>query len=399
MLMLDTRPATWRRPVAVLSLGAFAVGTDAFVIAGMLPDISASLDVSVAAAGQLVTVFAISYALLAPVLAAFTGNWSRRTALVAALITLAVGNAITALAPSYGWVLAARVVAAAGASLYTAGASATAASLAGDEQRGRAIALVMTGLTASLALGAPLGTAVGAALGWRATLWAVALLALLIVLVLFLLLPDVRLDAVAGLRARLRPLRDRRVLVLLGATVLAFIGIYMPYTYVSAVYGPAVGTDGTMLALVLLLYGVAGTAGNLLAGHLADRFGPRRVVLTVTLLLTVVFCVVPAVRSSFAPAIVAVVVNAMLAFMVTTPQQHQMLAVAPPGGQAVVTALYQASGYLAVSLSGAVGGLLLSRVDAVWLTPVAACFVLAAALLIWLGTRRPTGVANPGDAS
>ncbi|SPL98143.1 MFS transporter, DHA1 family [[Actinomadura] parvosata subsp. kistnae] len=151
----------WRTHAAVLAFGTFAVGTDGFVVAGILPEIARSLDVSVAAAGQLVTVFSIAYAVLAPVLATLTAGWSRRVVLPAGLALFAVGNVITALAPSYALVLVSRAVAAGGASLYAATASATAAAIAGDERRGRAIAIVMLGLTSSLALGAPLGTAVG----------------------------------------------------------------------------------------------------------------------------------------------------------------------------------------------------------------------------------------------
>ncbi|HWN35367.1 MAG TPA: MFS transporter, partial [Pseudonocardia sp.] len=167
----------WLPQVAVLAFGTFAVGTDAFVIAGLLPAISHSLSVSVGAAGQLVSVFSIAYAVLSPVLAALTGNWSRRTVLVTALLVFAAGNVATAVVPGYPLVLAARVLAAAGAAMFTPNAGATAATIAGDQRRGRAIAVVTVGLTSSLALGAPLGTAIGNAWGWRATMWFVTALA------------------------------------------------------------------------------------------------------------------------------------------------------------------------------------------------------------------------------
>lgn len=181
----------WRTHAFVLDLGAFAVGTDVFVIAGLLPAISGSLHVSVGAAGQLVSVFALAYALLSPVLAALTCRWSGRTVLLTALAVFAAGNLMTAVAPGYVLVPAARVIAAAGAAMFTPNAGATAAALAGPEHRGQAIAIVTVGLTTSLALGSPLGTAIGDAPGWRAAMWLVSALALLVAPVIALRLPDV----------------------------------------------------------------------------------------------------------------------------------------------------------------------------------------------------------------
>ena len=124
---------------AVLTVGTFAVGTDAFVVAGVLPDLARSLHVGVAQAAQLVTVFALAYAVLAPVLAALTGRWARRTLLLTALLVFVLGNVATALAPSYALVVAARVLAAAGAAMFTPNASASAAALAPPGQQARAI--------------------------------------------------------------------------------------------------------------------------------------------------------------------------------------------------------------------------------------------------------------------
>ncbi|AQZ61447.1 MFS transporter [[Actinomadura] parvosata subsp. kistnae] len=388
----------WRTHAAVLAFGTFAVGTDGFVVAGILPEIARSLDVSVAAAGQLVTVFSIAYAVLAPVLATLTAGWSRRVVLPAGLALFAVGNVITALAPSYALVLVSRAVAAGGASLYAATASATAAAIAGDERRGRAIAIVMLGLTSSLALGAPLGTAVGAALGWRATMWLVTALALVVVPIIAVRLPDVGGGPAGGWRQRLAPLADRRVLGVLATTVVAFTGIYVPYTYLSAVYEPATGGQGSRVAVLLLVFGVAGTVGNLLAGHFTDRTGPRRVVITGTLLLTLVFLLVPALRGSYATAVAAIAVGGVFSFTVTTPQQHLIMSYAPPGTQPMAASLNQSALYLAVSLSGAAGGLALDAGGATLLPPLAAVFVAAAAVLTWLFGRADARRHDRADA-
>ncbi|MDH6134291.1 DHA1 family inner membrane transport protein [Kitasatospora sp. MAA4] len=379
----------WRRQVMVLAFGTFAVGTDAFVIAGLLPDISRSLHIDVAAAGQLVTVFSIAYAVLSPVLAALTGRWPRRRVLVTALLVFAVGNVGTALAPGFGLVLASRVVAAAGAAMFTPNAGATAAAIAGSERRGRAIAIVTVGLTSSLALGAPLGTAIGNALGWKATMWFVTALALVVTPVIVLRLPDVRLPAAPGLRRRLAPLTDRRVASVLTVTLLAFIGIYLPYTYISSVFAKATGGDGGRVALLLLVFGVAGTVGNLTAGRLADRHGPRRVVVAATFGLAVVFLAMLPSRGSFPAALLVVALSGIGSWSVTAPQQHRVMALAPAGSEALVVSLNAAVMYLAISLSSTVGAIALTSFHSSGvLLPIAAAFVVAAALLAWIS--RPT---------
>ncbi|MEV5594124.1 MFS transporter [Streptomyces sp. NPDC052496] len=373
--------ADWRFHGAVLALGTFVVGTDAFVIAGVLPDIAADLHIGLGAAGQLVTVFAIAYAVLSPLLAALTAGWSRRTVLLTALVVFALGNAATALAPGYPSALAARVVAAAGAALYAPNASATAAALAGTASRGRAFALVNTGLTSALILGAPLGTAIGGAYGWRTTMWLVTVLPLLVVPLLAARLPRVHTDTPRGLRRRLAPLADRGVLYTLVVTVVVFVGIYIPFEYISAVYGPVLDHgEGGLTAVLLLVFGITGTAGNLVAGHLADRFGPRRVVLGAALALTVVFALVPLSREWLPAALVAVAVSGWVSFSVTTPQQHRIAALAPQA-QSVAVSLNAAAIYLAVSLAGGLGGVGLETVGAARLPWLAAGFALAAAVL------------------
>jgi DHA1 family inner membrane transport protein len=389
--MTDSAPAAsgasgdrWFGHVAVLAFGTFAVGTDAFVIAGLLPDISRSLSVSVAAAGQLVSVFSLAYALLSPLLAALTGGWSRRNVLILALVVFALGNVVTALAPGYPLVLASRVLAAAGAAMFTPNAGATAAAIAGGERRGRAIAVVTVGLTSSLALGAPLGTAIGNEWGWRATMWFVSGLAVLVVPVIALRLPNISPGAAAGLRQRFSPLTDPRVARVLAGTLLAFVGIYLPYTYISAVFSPALHGDNNGVALLLLVFGLAGTAGNLVAGRLADRYGPRRVVISATIALTVVFLAMLPSRNSFAAAIPVVALAGMASWSVTVPQQHRVLALSHAGAGPLAVSLNAAVMYLAISLSSLIGAVGLDSFGSAFSLPlIAAVFVLAAALLTW----------------
>ncbi|MFB7083472.1 MFS transporter [Streptomyces sp. NPDC056308] len=175
-----------------LALATFAVGTDGYVIAGLLPSIAADLGVSTPVAGQLVTVFALTMALSAPVMGALTGGLDRRSALLIAFSVFVIGNAVTALGTSYEVVMAARIVTAAGAGIITSAASSTAAAIAPPERRGRALAFVLGGLTLATALGLPLGTLIGRT-DWHITLWVVAGIGLLAAVGIAVGLPRVML--------------------------------------------------------------------------------------------------------------------------------------------------------------------------------------------------------------
>lgn len=271
--------------------------------------------------------------------------------------------------------------------MYTPNAAATAAALAGAAKRGQAFSVVNVGLSSSLVLGAPLGTAIGALWGWRATMWFLTALAVLIAPIIAWRLPSVQLPAAAGLRQRFAPLGDRRVLGALAITVIAFVGIFIPYTYISVVYAPVIEGRQNLLTVLLLVFGVAGTVGNLTAGHVADRQGPCRVVVAVAVLLAVVFGIAVVARESLPAAIPVIVVSGLLSWSVLSPQQHRVVALRPEAS-ALVVSLNAAAVYLGVSLSGVLGAAGLNLLGQAALPLLGSAFLIVAALLT-LATGRP----------
>jgi predicted MFS family arabinose efflux permease len=260
-----------------LSLALFAVGTDGFVIAGLLPAIAHDLGVDIPAAGQLVTAFALAFAVSAPVLGAVTSALDRRTTMLIGLAGFSVGNALTALGPTYPVVLGSRVFTALGAGLIGAAAFSTAAAITPPERQGRALATVMGGLSISMALGLPAGTLIGSA-DWRLTLWAVTAIGLVAAAGVALGVPPVSLPS-TSLRARLLPLREPSVLGILAVTLMALAGTHVLYTYIGPALDGATGGSGTALTVVLFAWGLGNVAGNALGGALSDRYAPKRVVL------------------------------------------------------------------------------------------------------------------------
>jgi predicted MFS family arabinose efflux permease len=346
----------------VLAVGAFAIGTDTFVVAGVLPEVARSLSVGIDEAGWISTAFALTYAVMAPVLGALTGRIDRRTILLVSLLGFALGNALSALAPGLGLLLAARVVTAASAALYIPAASAGAAALSAPERRARAMAVVLGGLSAATVAGVPFGTWLAADLNWRATFWLLAGLGVLCAAAVAFGLPSLRLPASPGLAARLAPARDPRVAATVATTLLFMTGGYLALTYIGAVLAPATGGDGSTLALLLLAFGVTAVAGTTLAGRAVDRWSPSPVLLVSVLLLGAAVVTLPLTRGHLATAAVALAVWGFAGMATQPPQQHRLFGIAPQSGPLLIS-LNSAATFAGIALGGWLGQQVLRSAD------------------------------------
>ncbi|WP_100444826.1 MFS transporter [Glycomyces xiaoerkulensis] len=386
----ESRPMV--KPLAPLALATFAVGTDAFVIAGLLPAIGADLDVSTPAAGQLVTVFALTLAVAAPVLSWLLSPLDRRKALHLALAVFVIGNVATALSPTYPLALAARIITALGAATITSTASSAAVAITPDGRRGRAIALVIGGLTLSTALGMPLGNVIGG-IDWRLTLWAVAGLGVLAAIGISMSLPPVTLPA-TSLTARLAPLRQSKVLTILAATVLVMAGHYTVYTYIGAVtHDATTGSFPQALTLILFAWGVGVLAGNFMAGYLVDKLPSLGVALAALAGGAVLLAISPLTVSDLVLAAVWAAIWGATDGMASVVQQHRLVMIAPASAP-LLFGLNSSAIYVGVAVGGVLGGLSQDWLSITLLgVPAAVLAVLAAAVTVAQAQARQAEVA------
>ncbi|GAB7188705.1 hypothetical protein ATKI12_8536 [Kitasatospora sp. Ki12] len=370
----------------LLALGTFAVGTDSMVVAGILGPVSADLGVSVPAAGQLVTVFALGYALLAPVLAALTARWPRRRLLLTALAVFSAANALSALAPGYGPLLATRVLAAAGAALYTPTANAVATTLVAPERRGRALATVLGGMTVATALGVPLGTWVGRG-DWRLTMWLVTGLGVAALAGLAALLRGLPAPTAApALAARLAPLGQRRVLGAAATTLVFFLAFQSVYIYLATAVSGATGGDGDRLSLILLTCGVMSVAGSWLGGRLVDRLGVRRVLLAGSAAAALAFAALPWLGRTMAGALVYAAVVPLAGWAVSVALPHRLASI-DPGNAPLLISLNSSALYLGTAAGGVAGSAAIGVLGGRWF-PVAAAVLAVAACVVAAATTR-----------
>jgi predicted MFS family arabinose efflux permease len=374
--------------VVWLAVAAFAIGTEAFVIAGLLPVIASDLQISIAATGQLVTAYALTYAVGSPILAVTFNNLDRRTVMTLALCCFIAGNLLAVVAASFAMLLVSRMLMALGAGLCMPTALAVAVAIASPERRGRAIALVISGLTVATVLGVPLGTWIGNHYGWRATFILVAGLGAVALAGLLFGLPRGLPRNTATLAQRLAVARRSAVLHALSITAFWAMGGFTVFTYL-AIPLRGLGLSPTEISLALLIFGVAAAIGNMLGGTLADRIGP---VPTATLgLVTMMMALtLQSITLKFAPPEYARPVFLSLIFLwgiggwTFYPGQVANLVQIEPHASMIALSLNASAMYLGFAMGGALGGIVLTALlpsDLGWIGGSSLAAALALVLL------------------
>ncbi|MGW9182017.1 MFS transporter [Agromyces sp. NPDC055661] len=272
-------PARIRFALLALALGGFGIGSTEFVAMGLLPNIAADLmpglyaqspDEANAAAGWMISAYALGVVVGAPTIAAAAARWPRKRLLLALLTAFALGTLASALLPSFGLVLIARFIAALPHGAYFGIASLVAASLMGPGKRARGVALVLSGLTIANVIGVPAITWLGQAAGWRVAYVAVAGIFALTFLAVALAVPWQAGDPHATMKRELKAFSRAQVWFALAIGAIGFGGLFSVYSYVAPLATNVTGLPEAVVPLVLVMFGIGMTIGNLVGGRLAD---------------------------------------------------------------------------------------------------------------------------------
>ncbi len=316
--------STSRLPLVALALASFGIGTTEFVIMGLLPDVAGDLGVTIPHAGLLVTGYALSVAFGSPFLAVATARMDRRRALLLLIGIFILGNLLCALAPNYALLMAARIVTALCHGAFFGLGAVVAATLVPEQRKVQAIAMMFAGLTLANVLGVPFGTALGEAVGWRSTFWAVVVIGFTAAFALYAWLPrDIPAPRMQFIHEA-RSLGSTQVILAMLISVAVSASLFSVFTYITPILENVTVISPHEVTFMLLLFGVGLTAGNFIGGWLGDwKLMPS--VIGILALLIPVLGLFTLTTASLVPAAATVFCWGFLAFALVSPLQMRVV--------------------------------------------------------------------------
>lgn len=371
---------SWK--IYVLAIVSFLVGTSEYIISGVLDKIADSLGITITAAGQLITIFSLVYAIMTPVLMALTAKVERRKLLVYSLGVFAVANLLSFALPGYIPFVIARILMAMGAGMVVVTALGIAAKIAPPGKQASSIATVVMGFTASLIIGVPLGRVAAAAFGWKSVFGLIALLGILSMFVLHKAIPKTTGDAPVPLLQQFALLKKPKVALGLAITFFWLGGYSVAYTYLSPYLLNVSGLNEQWISSALFAFGIASLIGSKFGGFSTDRWGVPLTLIGGMLLHIIALIVLTFTDAGVSVMLVfAVLVIWSLAAWSSGPTQQYNLVQLEPNSSGVMLGLNQSMMQLSMAAGAGIGGIAIERISLSSIAWIGAAGVLIAAVV------------------
>ncbi|WPK10527.1 MFS transporter [Lysinibacillus louembei] len=366
----------WR--VYILSITAFAVGLVELIVGGILPSIAEDLNVSIATAGQLITVFAFIYALSAPILLSLTAKIERKQLFIIALVIFALSNLMMYVSPTFTIVMIARIVSAMSTALVIVLSLTIAAKIVEPRYRAKALSYVFIGVSSALVIGVPLGIFITESFGWRSVFLGIAVLSALSIILNIIFLERMPVAEIIPLKAQIKSLADVKILSAQFTTLFMLAGHYMLYAYLTAFLVEAFDMSASWISACYLLFGVSSVSGNALGSWLNGKLGTKKTILFVVSAFAIVLLLIPFTIVSLPLFLIITVFWGALSWALTPPLQAYLIQIAPKTSD-VQQSLNTAALQIGISIGSAVGGVVFAFTSsAIYLSIFGAIFALAA---------------------
>ncbi|WP_121613049.1 MFS transporter [Mesobacillus foraminis] len=367
-----------------LAVSAFAIGTTEFISVGLLPLISADLDISVTSAGLTVSLYALGVTFGAPVLTSLLSNMSRKSLLLLIMVVFIFGNGLAATASSIGILLAARVISALAHGVFMSIGSTIAASLVPENRRASAISIMFTGLTVATVTGVPIGTFLGQQFGWRLAFTAIIVVGIAALIANSLLIPSsLAKGNKTSLRDQISLLTNGRLLLVFIMTALGYGGTFVVFTYLSPLLQEITGYTPKAVAVILMAYGIAIAIGNMIGGKAANR-NPVTALFYMFIAQAAVLFLLAFSAPYKTAGLIAILFMGLFAFMNVPGLQVYVVMLAEryvPGAVDVASAMNIAAFNAGIAIGSYLGGIITDTIGLVHTPWIGALMVLGAVIL------------------
>ncbi|WP_339217260.1 MFS transporter [Paenibacillus sp. FSL W7-1332] len=373
--------STWK--VYVLALVSFLVGTSNYIISGILDRIAETLGTSVAAAGQLITVYSLAYAVGTPIFMALTAKMDRRKLLLYSLGLFIAANLLTFILSGFGLFIAARIITALGAGVVTVNALSIASKIASPGKQASAIANVTMGITASLIIGVPLGRMVASTFGWKAVFLAIAIVGVIAMLVIAAVFPRIQGDKPVPLIKQFALLKKPQVLVALAITFFWLGGYSLAYTYISPFLLEVTHLNDSLISAALFVFGIASLIGSKVGGYSADKRGIKYTLVSGMVLHVISLILLSLVGQSVIAVFAFLILWSFAAWSSAPAQQFNLVSLVPESS-GVMLSLNSSMMQLAMAVGAGSGGLIVNRVSLASITWFGVLGVLIAIIAVFV---------------
>ncbi|MGB6009356.1 MFS transporter [Castellaniella sp.] len=388
-----------RYQILLLAMTTFVAGANEYILAGILDLVAPGLNAPVALTGQLITLYAFVYGLCVPLVIALSSHIGRRTVMITAMTVYGLASMLTLLVNDFWAFVPLRIIQALSGGTAVVTALSTAATLAGVQRQGRAIATVIMGFTASLIVAVPIGREIALRFGWHAVFPLIGLLSLATALSHRIVLPALSPAASIPLREQLAILRRPAIIGGLMVTVLWMAGYVTTYSYLTPYLIDVQHLPSEWVSPVLLAFGVASLAGSRLGGSRTDRHGFHATLVVSKLLQMLFLATLPLAAWVLAPGSLAAVAAILMLWSISAwaagPAQQVRAAAMIPGAQGVLVGLNQSGMQIGIAIGTALGGLATQTFGLADLPWLSVALILASLILMAaLRSRAPQGYAS-----
>ncbi|MEH7202558.1 MFS transporter [Bacillus safensis] len=373
--------------IVLLAVGSFVTGTSEFVVSGILDIIAVDLHISIPAAGQLITVYSLFYAVGALFLVMVTSKLNRKKVLLSAIFVFILGNMLAFFSHHFVLLLLSRVIMAMSGGLYIVVATNYAAQIAPPEKKGSAMATVITGFTVSLVLGVPIGTFLSGQVDWHYIFLIIALATACLFMLLYQLLPRIEGHSHLPLKQQLHILQDRRVISGLATTVFWILGYTMVFAYISPLLRQTAGFSLEMTSMALLVLGISAFIGSRFGGFAVDQWGPNRTIsISITIQMFALFTLFFTQFSTISVLITLAIWG--IATWTTTPAKQYYLISLKPQASETVLSFNTAIMNIGMMLGSSMGGVIIQYTNVTNLSWIGGIASFVALMLIRYSFNR-----------